>query len=94
MFTQESFARVKSLGSAVAVGATADTVAVNGQNISIVCTSGNLWLNPLATAVANSTAYLLTQGEGIDLCVDGNLSLISDGSGATYKYIIWKHMGA
>lgn len=93
MFVQESFAKVKSLASAVAQDNTADSLAVNGQNISIVCTSGNLWINPLTTAVADGTAFVLTQGEGIDLCVDGNLSLISDASGATYKYIIWKHMG-
>jgi len=90
MFVQDVFARVKTLAGATAVDATADNIAVNGESISLVVISGNVWINPLTTAVADATSFPMTAGDGIDLIVDGNLSIISDASGATYKYIIWR----
>lgn len=88
--SREVFARVKSQLGVTAVDATADSIAVNGESISFVCVTGNIWINPLGTAVADATCFKLTAGDGIDLLVDGNLSIISDGSGGEYQYIIWR----
>lgn len=86
---RDTFAKIKSITGVTAVDATADSVTINGQAITLQCVSGNLWMNPLATAVADATALKLTAGMALDLVVRGNLSLISDGSGATYQIIYW-----
>ena len=87
--TKETFARPKSWLGVTAIDASADAIAVNGQDITFICVSGNIWINPSATAVANTTAILLTSGQAVDLNVYSNLSIISDTSGATYEYFIW-----
>ena len=89
-YVKEIFKRIKSITGYTAVDATADSITVNGENITIRNIAGNLWLNPNATAVANSSALLLTTGMTLDLCVNGTLSIISDGSGATYQIIVWE----
>ena len=89
-FVQEKFARIKTIVGVTAVDATADSITVNGGEITFQCVSGNIWINPNATAVANATAFKLTAGDSIDLAVDSTLSIISDGSGGTYQYITWK----
>lgn len=86
---RDAFAPIKSITGVTAVDATADAIAINGQAITLQCVSGNLWMNPLITAVANATALKLTAGMALDLVVRGTLSLISDGSGATYQIIYW-----
>ena len=90
LFTMEQFARIKSWTNTVALDATADTITLSpGTNISLVCITGNIWINPTATAtVANG--FPLSAGDAIDFAVDGNLSVVSDATGATYKYITWK----
>lgn len=89
-FVQEKFARMKSWLGTTALDNSADSITVNGGEITFVCISGNIWINPSTTAIANTTAFPLVAGDSIDLAVDGTLSIISDGAGATYKYIIWK----
>ena len=88
MQVKENFARPKSWLGVTALDNTADSIIVNGQDISFECVSGNIWVNFNGTAVANSTSILLTAGHSIDLNIDANLSIISDSSGATYQYII------
>jgi len=83
------FRKIKKIVGVTAIDATADTIAVNGQDITFFNVSGNIWINPLATAVADATAIKLIATEEISLCVKGNLSIISDGSAGTYQYIIW-----
>jgi hypothetical protein len=86
--TREIYSRpVKWLG-VTAIDASADSIAVNGQDIAFFCVSGNIWINPAATAVANTTAFLLVAGQSIEWNVAANLSIISDGAGGTYQYII------
>jgi len=87
--TRETFARVKSLLGVTAIDASADSITVNGMDITFQCVSGNIWINPSITAVANTTAFKLTAGQSIDLNVATTLSIISDGSGGTFQYIIW-----
>lgn len=87
--TRETFARPKSWLGVTAIDASADSITVNAKDITFMCISGNIWLNPETTAVANTTAIKLTAGQAIDLNVAQTLSIISDGSGGTYQYIIW-----
>lgn len=86
---RDAFAKIKSITGVTAIDASADSIAVNGQPITFQCVSGNIWINPLDTAVANTTAFKMTAGMALDLVVMGNLSIISDASGATYQIIVW-----
>ena len=86
---KEVFGKAKTIVGVTAIDASADTIVVNGRGITFVNVSGNIWINPNATAVANATAFKLVAEDTIELLVSGNLSIISDGSGGTYQYIIW-----
>lgn len=86
---RETFARPRSWLGVTAIDASADSITVNGKDITFICVSGNIWINFSTTAVANTTAIKLTAGQSIDVNIAGNLSIISDGSGGTYQYIIW-----
>ena len=90
-FTTEKFAKIKKIVGVTALDATADTLEEYGENISFVCVTGNIWLNPNATAVADATAFKLTAGDGIDFASrsDRGVSIISDATGATYEYCVW-----
>ena len=90
--TQEQFARIKRILGVTAIDNSADALSFNRENVTFKCVSGNIWINPNATAVANTTAFLLTAGNSINLRVDSTLSIISDVSGGTYEYIVWKEM--
>jgi len=81
---------IKSIGGSDSLSTTAVTVAVNGCKVTVKSLTGNVWLSPLGTAVADETAWQLEEGEDITLVVPGTLSLISNGDGATYQYIIWR----
>ena len=65
------------------------TVEVRGQNISFICLTGVVYINPSAVATATSASFMLTAGRGIPLVVSDNLSYISDGNAATIEFIIW-----
>lgn len=90
-FTTEKFAKIKKIVGVTALDATADTLEEYGENISFVCVTGNIWLNPNATAVADATAFKLTAGDGIDFASrsDRGVSIISDATGAEYEYVVW-----
>ena len=90
-FTTEKFAKIKKIVGVTSLGSSADTLAEYGENISFVCVTGNIWLNPNATAVADATAFKLTAGDGIDFASrsDRGVSIISDASGATFQYCVW-----
>lgn len=88
--TREVFAPVKKIIGVTAQDNTADSVVINGDSITVICMTGNLWINPLATAVANATALKLVAGMSVDLVVKDSLSLISDGSGASYQIVHWE----
>lgn len=90
--TQEQYARVKSLTGVTAVTDTASSVTCSNDDITLQCVAGNLWINPLITAVANATAFKLVAGQTIDLNVAATLSMISDATGATYQIIKWKRL--
>ena len=88
MITKETFPRLKSWVGVTAIDASADIITVNEQDIRFFCVSGNIWVNPATTAIANATSILLTSGQHIDLNVKSALSIISDVTGGTYQYII------
>lgn len=88
MLGYNEFPRAKSLLGVTAVDATADSITVGGNDITFINVSGNIWINPLTTAVANTTAIKTVAGDKYSFFVDSTLSIISDGSGGTYQYII------
>lgn len=68
----------------------ADTISnIIGEDVEVICLSGNLWINPLgATAVADTTAIKLIAGQSISFCNGNALSMISDATGADYQIIV------
>ena len=85
---RQYFRKVKSVLGVTAIDGSADAITVVGD-ITFINVSGNIWINPNATAVANTTAIKLTAGDSLDFYAMGNTSIISDGTGGTYQYIIW-----
>lgn len=90
--TQEQFPLAKAIVGVTAIDNSADAISCNYDDITFINVSGNIWINPLITAVADATAIKLTVGQSIDLKVATTLSIISDGSGGTYQYIKWAKM--
>lgn len=91
MFAIEQFRPIKTILGVTAIDATADTITLSpGTQITFINVSGNIWLNPNGTAVANTTSLKTIAGDKISFATNGNVSIISDGSGGTYQYIIWK----
>lgn len=88
LYVPDKFGRIKSMVGVTAI-TTIQSVVCDDDNVTILCMSGNLWLNPIGTAVADATAIKLTAGMSIQLNVFKTLSLISDASGATYQVIRW-----
>jgi len=89
MLVRDAFAPIKKITGITAVDNTADAIVIHGQPITFVNMSGNIWVNPLATAVADATALKLTEGMALDMVVLGTLSIISDASGGEYQVIYW-----
>jgi hypothetical protein len=88
MFKRGSrFKQVSSLHGAFNVGTTAVAKAINGKDCTVNVLSGTVWINPNGTAIADATSIKLTGT--IDLNVTGNLSLISDATGASVQIIVW-----
>jgi hypothetical protein len=91
---------LKSLGSispvqssiipSFAVAQTSIPVAINGKNISLNCITGNLWVSLLGGTVTALNGYLLTAGGTIEGYVAGNVSVISDVTGATCQILVWE----
>jgi hypothetical protein len=73
----------------IIVGTSADSlIHVHGRGIRFKAVSGNIWVNPKQTAVADVTSYLMVGAETLEITVSDDLSVISDGSGATFSYMI------
>ena len=93
---------VVGAGWVIDVGAGNDTIVVGvpasgglytrGLPVTVGIITGNVWLNPLTTAVADTTSIPLIAGDTVEnLVVPGGnaLSLISDNSGGTFYAIVW-----
>ena len=93
---------VTGAGWVIDAGSGNDTIVVGvpasgglytrGYPVSVGIITGNVWINPITTAVADTTAIPLIAGDTVDnLVVAGNgaLSLISDGSGGSFYAIVW-----
>lgn len=73
----------------IIVGTSADSlIHVHGRSIRFKALAGNIWINPKQTAVADVTSYLMVGPDDEEILVSGDLSLISDGTGATFSYMI------
>jgi hypothetical protein len=94
---------VVGAGWVIDVGDGNDTIVVGvpasgglytrGLPVTVGIITGNVWINPTTTAVANTTSLPFIAGDLIEnLVVPGNtaLSLISDGSGGTFYAIVWE----
>ena len=89
-YVRDTFAPIKKITGITAVDNSADSIVISGQPITFQVVTGNIWLNPLAVAVADATALKLTAGQTLDMVVKGTLSIISDVTGATYQIIYWE----
>jgi hypothetical protein len=87
--TNAKFKQVSSIMGAFNVAAVATSKAISGKDCTVNVLSGSVWINPNATAVADATAIKLVTGNAMDLNVTGNLSLISDATGASVQVVIW-----
>ena len=89
---REVFAQWKKIIGVTAQDDTASTITddLKGESVTVICMSGNLWINPITTAVADATAFKLVAGMTAPLNVESSLSLISDATGATYQIIVHK----
>ena len=92
LYVKQAGNRVAVIYGAFAVGAVAVSKAITNRLCTVHVLSGNCWINPLAVAVANATAIKLSPSNGgvLDLYVAGNLSLISDATGASVQIIVWE----
>lgn len=82
--------QVDSIMGAFAVSTSAISKTIADKNCTVHILSGNCWINPLATAVADATAIKLLSGMVMDLRVAATLSLISDATGASVQIIVWE----
>ena len=82
--------QVESIMGAFAVSTSAISKTIADKNVTVHILSGNCWINPLATAVADATAIKLLSGMVLDLRVAATLSLISDATGASVQIIVWE----
>lgn len=87
---KQQFRRIKSIKGSTALSTTAVNVAADGSDVTIYALTGSVWVNPDATAVEGATAIKLAEGDKLELNASGNISIISDATGATYQYIIWE----
>ena len=89
MFAKNSYREIKEHFGGTQ-DATADAITtLPGEDIELICLSGNLWVNAVGgTAVADATAIKLIAGQSMAFCNNKGLSMISDGSGATYQIIV------
>lgn len=87
------FREVKTIVTEALASTTASTASVlntTGKTAAtVICTTGNIWINPLATATTANSIKLI-EGQALDLIIPDSLSLISDSTEAFYQAILWK----
>jgi hypothetical protein len=70
-----------------------DTIgsSVYGENFSITinCSTGSIFINPL-TAATTTNGYKLKENQSMDLKVESQLSIIGDSTTAAYQATIWE----
>ena len=93
---------VVGAGWVIDVGAGNDTIVVGvpasgeiytrGLPLTLGIITGNVWINPSTTAVADTTSIPLIAGDLVENLVvpaSGKLSIISDSSGGSFYAIVW-----
>lgn len=84
----QRFNKVRSIIPSTHVTTTATPKSIQG-NCTVMCITGNLWIDPTTDATA-ATGYKITAGQSINLFVTASLSLISDATGADFQIIIYQ----
>lgn len=79
-------ARIKKIIGLSTATATPTGIDMDELDTSVICMSGNLWVSPLKTAVANATCLKLEAGMALPLGVCRAISVVSDTT-ATYQVI-------
>lgn len=82
--------------SSTASVADSSTISINstsraiGENFSVtlVCTTGTVWFNPLVTATT-ANGYKLNESDFVDLLVRQTVSIIADTTTAKVQALIW-----
>jgi hypothetical protein len=95
MYVRPLFREARVIHSTV--GSTSGSVANSTLNsttyhpyfsVTLVCSTGDIWINPTTTATTND--FKLNEGDSIDLIVKDTLSTIADTTTAKWQAIIWK----
>ena len=96
MYSRINFRRVKAIvfenvasTSAGAVDTLSSTAYGENFDITVNCSTGTIFLNPLAAATTTN-GYKLTEGKDISLKVKSSLSIIGDSTTAAYQGIVWE----
>ena len=93
MHVYNRFREVKTIVTEAVASTTASaasTITSTGKMAAtIICTTGYIWVNPLATATT-ANGIKLIEGQALDLIIPNTVSLISDTTTASYQAIFWK----
>ena len=82
--------RISRILGSFPVAQTSLPINIGGLNATMQVLSGNLWINNVKVAVADSTCFVLssTASPILDINAD-TLNMISDATGATVQIIVW-----
>lgn len=96
IFTRPMFKKVKTIifenVASTSAGAV-DTISSTdyGENFSVTvqCSTGTIYINPLAAATTTN-GFALQENESLELKVENQLSIIGDSTTAAYQAIVWE----
>jgi hypothetical protein len=96
MYTRTLFRKIKAIvfenvasTSAGAVDTISSTAYGENFDITVNCSTGTIFLNPL-TAATTTNGFKLAEGQALDLKVASSLSIIGDSTTAAYQGIVWE----
>lgn len=93
MHTYNRFRKIRTIVPetfASTTSSVASTLNTTGDaTVSLMCSTGAIWINPLATATT-ANGFKLNEYDIIDLVVPNSLSIISDSTTAKYQAVIWE----
>jgi hypothetical protein len=90
-YVRPTFKTIKTIYSETVASTTASVASAItplNDSVTLQCTTGSIWFNPLVTATT-ANGFKLVEGDVIDQIVNGTLSLISDTTTAKYQAIKW-----
>jgi hypothetical protein len=60
-------------------------------DLTISCSTGNIYINTLTTSPTSTNSFLLAEGDVLNLQVSNYLSLFGDSTTSVYKGIVWDY---